>query len=763
MIYKNIFRVLALLFKKLGDWFGTDRKNSILKHVTKSIHRHRVPVVLQLTQGECGAACLTMILNYHGRKTSVSECRDFCDPGRDGLTAQTIVKVARNFGLRAKAYTVNLKNIKYLQLPAIIHWNFNHYLIVEKFTRGRVEIVDPAVGYRRLTIDEFDIGFTGVALTFEPGVHFKQNSSKGKSLWYKYLKAILLVPRSLRTLLQILAISLLMQVLGLAMPIFTKVLVDNVLPFHITNIMPILGIGIVLLVLSRIVITYLRGALFLYLQSRVDAHMMTGFFEHVLRLPFQFFHKLTTGDLIMRLGSNTMIRQALTNQTISIMLDGPFVLFYLVILLTQSLTFGGIVLVFGLVQVSILFASRTKMQDLMRRDLTASAESQSYLVEALKGIATLKASGTENRAYDHWSNLFFKHLNIILQRGHFSLVLRTAWTGLYALWPLTLLWVGAHFVMNNTMSLGTMLALNALAGSFLGPLSGLVSTGQQLQLVRAYLERINHVIETEPEQNPQEVQKAPHPITKIELKGVSFRYDKNSPLVLKNISVIIEAGQKVALVGRTGAGKSTLAMILLGLYVPEKGEILYNGMPLQKMNYQTLRSQFGVVLQESFLFNSSIRQNIAFNDPGMSLDELKEAARIAVIHDEIMRMPLGYDTIISEGGIGLSGGQRQRLSIARALAHKPSLLLLDEATSHLDAATEAMVDDQLSRLSCTRIVIAHRLSTIKNSDLILVIDNGSITELGTHGKLLAKSSHYAELIQCQLESESPELVLREND
>jgi ABC-type bacteriocin/lantibiotic exporter with double-glycine peptidase domain len=325
----------------------------------------------------------------------------------------------------------------------------------------------------------------------------------------------------------------------------------------------------------------------------------------------------------------------------------------------------------------------------------------------------------------------------------------TAMMGLRTFSPLLLLWLGAWQVLNGAMSLGTMLALNALAAAFLMPLASLVTNGQRVQVVGAYLERIADVLDAEPEQDLQAVQATPPLTGQIELKQVSFGYAPNAPLVLRDVSVTIEPGQKVAIVGRSGSGKSTLAKVLLGLYTPTEGAILYDGMPLQQLNYRTLRSQCGVVLQDAFLFSGSIRQNIAFNDPTLSLDHVVHAAQLAAIHDEILGMPMAYETLVAEGGSGLSGGQRQRLSLARSLAHQPTILLLDEATSHLDVVTENLVDQNLSQLACTRIVIAHRLSTVRNADLILVVENGMIMEQGTHGELLAREGHYATLVHTQ--------------
>ena len=718
-----------------------------VQRLVNALRPRRLSVIHQMSALECGAACLSMILTYYGRRTNVADCRNELDVGRDGLTALTIAKAARSHGLRVRAYSLNPHDFRFVQVPAIVHWNFNHFVVVEKWSRGKVTVIDPAVGRLSLTAEEFDAGFTGVVLMFEPGVHFERTTTPKQSLWRRYLLKYVL--KSPGLLLQIIGATLLLQALGLAFPIFTKLLVDYVLPFQVRDVLTICGLGMVLLVAAQAVTIYTRGTLLLFIQTRLDSRMMLDFFEHLLSLPFKFFQQRSSGDLLMRLSSNVVIRELLTSQTLSIVLDGSLVLLYLIVILTQASTFGFIVLAIGALQVCLLIATTRRVQTLMQSDLSAQSKSQSYLVEALTRIEAIKAAGAEERTLDRWSNLFFTQINISLQRGHLSILIDTGMMSLRLFSPLILIWYGAHQVLDGSMTLGTMLALNTLAAAFLSPLSSLVSNGQRLQLVGSHLDRVADVLEAEPEQSNTPDLEMPSLSGRIELKNVSFRYDLNAPEVLTNISLRIESGKKVAIVGRTGSGKSTLGKLLLGLYAPTEGRITYDDVPLESVNCRALRRQFGVVLQDSLLFSGSVRQNISFSDPSLSLDDVKAAARLAVIHDEIEKMPMGYETLVSEGNGGLAGGQRQRLSLARALAHKPVVLLLDEATSHLDAITEKHVEQNLSRLSSTRIVIAHRLSTIVNADIILVLDHGRIVERGTHNSLIVQNGLYAELVNSQ--------------
>ena len=710
----------------------------------------RVPVLQQVSMVKCGAACLAMLLSYHGRKTSISEIREQCGLGRDGLSALNIVKAARKYGMRVRAVSLKENDFRFVTLPAIVHWEFNHFMVVERWSTKFVEVVDPAMGRRKISAEEFDDGFTGVVLMLEPGAHFKRENKPAKLSLGTYVRQY--VQQAPAPVIQVIGASLLLQLLGLVVPLLAEVSIDQIIPLKMLSALDLFGLGMIMIVLAQLVTRLLRASVLIYVQSRVDLSMMLNFFEHLVSLPQRYFLQRSSGDLLARVESNGVIRDTISNQLFSTLLDGTFVIVYLVILFTQSLAFSITVVVIAGLQVILLLCTNKSVGELMSRELAAGGKSQGYITEALGGMKTLKAAGAEHRILDRWSNLFLEQMNISIRRNYLLSVIDTLMSTFNICAPLILLWIGTIQVINGGMQVGVMLALNALAGAVLTPVSSLVMTGKQLQLVRSHLDRLADVVEAEPEQNLQLVSQPPRLSGEIHLQGVDFQYDANSPLVLQDINVHIRPGQKVAIVGRTGSGKSTLGNLLLGLYLPTKGVIFYDGIPLHTLNYHEVRAQFGVVTQEASIFGGSIRENIALNYPDMPLELIIRAGQLAAIHEDIMKMPMEYETMVSEGGNALSGGQRQRLALARAISHSPAILLLDEATSSLDVLTERIVEQNIRRLPCTQIIIAHRLSTIRNADLIIVVDQGKIVERGTHGQLLTHSGYYSQLIQSQLAS-----------
>jgi ATP-binding cassette subfamily B protein len=703
--------------------------------------RH-IPYVQQLSITECGAACLTMVLGYHGRDVRLDEMRETCSVSRDGVSAATILRAAALYGLRGRGARVSVDELELLDRGTILHWKFNHFVVFDRMVRGGVEIVDPASGRRRVSLEDFGRSFTGVALLLEPGDDFIAGKRKQGHLSL----ALRTVLRRSRVLPRIVVTSVLIQLFALAVPIFTGQLVDRVAPHGDARLLVVLLVGVGATVVFNLLANLIRSHLLLHLRTLVDAKMTLAFLDHLVNLPFSYFQMRSAGDLLMRLNSNTTVREILTSGLLSGLLDGLLVLIYLVLMMVVCPVMGFVALGFGAAQLAALFLLQGRQRELATQNLQVDAKSHAYQVEMLTSIETLKAMGCEHRATSHWSNLFVDVLNVSLERGRLNASFESVMGTMRLATPLAMLALGATLVMQGRLTLGSMLAVNALGNSFLAPLFTLMASAMQLQLMRSYLERINDVLETPLEQE-RNVLRRQHNLTgQITLRRVSFRYSPLASNVVQDVSVDIEPGQFVAIVGRSGAGKSTLASLFLGLHRPSTGQILYDGIDLSELDLRAVRQQMGVVIQHHDLFASTISENIALADPSLPLSAIVEAAKLTEIHDDIMAMPLGYQTPLLDRGGAISGGQRQRIALARAIVHRPAILLLDEATSALDSVTEFRIQRALAKLLCTRIVVAHRLSTIVNADLILVMDEGQIVEFGTHRSLLSGGGLYARLV-----------------
>ena len=705
----------------------------------------RIPFVQQLEISDCGAACLAMTLAYHGHNVSPEEIRRATRTSRDGVDAISLIEAARSYGMEPRAFRVEIEGLKYLERGSILHWEFNHFVVFDRLVRDGVEILDPAAGRIRVPMERFSQSFTGVAIGLRPGEDFSKGRRSKAGTW-RYLRPLL---RRSGLVSKVGVISFLIQLFALATPILMGVIVDRVVPAGDRDLLLVIMVGLTAMVAFHLLSTFLRGHLLVALRTHLDVSITTGFISHLVKLPYQFFLQRSTGDLMARLNSNATVREILTSGAISTLLDGTLVSMYLLLIFAQSLAMGSVVVLLAACQVAILLVGYRPIQRVMAESLQAQARSQGYLAQMITGIETLKSVGAEARSVTQWENLFVDEVNASIVRGRLNALIETLSSGLRVASPLVVLSVGVLGVLNNDMSLGTMLALTALATGFLTPLSNLVAVGMQLQVLSSYMDRINDVLDTAAEQDPSMVELPGQLSGHITLERVSFGYSDAGPSVVNDISLDIEPGRSIAIVGESGSGKSTLAHLVLGLYSPASGRVLYDGKDLRGLQSNSVRQQLGIVPQSSFLFGTTIRANISLTYPEASNDEVERAARLAVIHDDIMAMPLGYETVLSDGGASLSGGQRQRIALARALVHDPAILLLDEATSSLDAVTESKIYANLEQLSCTRIVIAHRISTIARADLILVMDRGVFVEQGTHQELISAGGRYFELASSQ--------------
>jgi ABC-type bacteriocin/lantibiotic exporter with double-glycine peptidase domain len=687
-----------------------------------------------------------MILSYFGMASSVQEIRERLLLGRDGATAAALVRLARDCGLEARAYRLDPEHISRLRLPIVVHWNLNHFVVVESWSSRWIGIIDPAVGRRRITPGEFDASFTGVALQFFRTAALERRRRRRPRL-FAFIRPF--IPRTPLVIALVVLCSVLLSLLGLLPAALTRYVVDTVLAQHSGDMLNLVGGGALAFVLGQALTTFGRAELLLFLQTRIDANMMGRFLKHLLSLPYAYFQLRNAGDLLVRVSSNAVIRDLITVQFLALFLDGALVVIYLAVIGMASVVYCSVIVAVAVVQALVILGFTRRTQEMVQRELSKLSDSQSYLLESIIGVESIKAAGAEDRVFDRWQRLYDEQLHASLGRRSMDNRMEL-WLALLRVGaPLGILWFGTHEVLSGALTLGTMFALNAIAGATLTPVSSLASSAKQLQTVGVHLTRLQDVFSEKSEQQSADETISVELAGRIDLADVTFGYGNDTSAV-RNITLSCATAAKIAIVGRTGSGKSTLARIMLGLYQPVAGTVRFDDIPVERINLRHLRRQCGVVMQEPHMYSGSIIDNITLNVPDASYADIVRAATLAEIHDEIIAMPMAYETVLSEGGGGLSGGQRQRLAIARALLGNPRILLLDEATSHLDAWTESLVQRNIAQLASTRIVIAHRLSTIRDADLIIVLDQGEIVEMGTHDDLIRRNGQYSTLVESQL-------------
>ncbi|WP_084662804.1 peptidase domain-containing ABC transporter [Paenibacillus fonticola] len=701
------------------------------------IFKKKVPYVEQMDKMDCGICCLAMISAYHGKHVSLLELREFTGHGRDGISLLNLKKLAELLGFDTICQKLNLQQLNNDQLPLIIFWDEKHFVVLEKIYKNKYFVVDPEHGRRIFNEDEFSLKFSKYVLKCIPTKRLilkKQVSS-----WIPIIKLLFKTPR---ILLSLLATSIILQLISLAVPFFTKLIIDNVIISEASSKMYIYGLGIVILFFSLGIITLTRGKLVIFLQNLLDTQLTTDFFKHLLKLPYNFFQLRSFGDLLFRANSLQTIRELLSNYIFKCVLDIGVVVTILIYMFYQSTPLALWTIILGGLNIVFMIFSNYKIVERSKEEIVRSSIVSGTQTEMLYGISDIKLSGVEDIFLKKWCEEFNKLITSRRKKLELINYVNSISISITIFAPLLILFIGSKLVIANQLSLGSLIAFNTLTIQFFTLTSSLVQISNMFGQVKVHVNRIQDVMNSpipHESNNLKEINKFKG---EIKLENVCFKYSKYGENVIDNVSLHIQSGQKVAIVGKSGSGKSTLAGLLTGLYFPTEGTIKYDGVLLEELSKHQLRTNIGVVSQNVNLFNRSIFENISIHRPDASFEEVVEAAKIAQIHEEIMLMPMHYHTQISEMGMALSGGQRQRLAIARAILHKPRILLLDEATSSLDYINEQKIDAYFSSIQCTRVVITHRLTSILNADQILVIENGRIVCQGTHYQLISNNNYY---------------------
>ncbi|MET0339938.1 MAG: peptidase domain-containing ABC transporter [Polyangiales bacterium] len=715
--------------------------------IREALTRRTVPFVPQLTPTDCGAASLASVLSYFQKDVPIHEIRSRLGGGRNGVTAKQILTVARGYGFSARGVQITPDKLSLLPVGSILHWDLSHFVVFGGLLRkDQVRIVDPGIGVRTLSLSEVASSLSGVALVFEPGAEFVKQKAKRSGRYKRYARWIFGV-RDVWS--RVLLASLALQLIALSLPALTGLIVDKVVPRVDVDLLSLVAAVFLSVSSFYFLSTFLRARVLLALRTKVEVKISFDFLEHLLDLPYAFFQQRTTGDLIMRMSSQAVIRELLTTGALSALLDGALVVIYLVLLMIAAPWLAAIAVVVAVLQ-GLLFAVAGKRNArMMVESLSAQSQLEAYQVEMLSGIETIKSMGATDRAHARWSNLYVDALNRSIVRSELEGTFGSLLGTLRFIGPVALMLVGAYQVLNGQLTLGVMLSLSSLGSGFLDPVANLVSTAMTLSQLKGYLERIEAGRDTPRERGGGDHDVQTSEPAAVTVEDVSFSYASEPQPTLRGVSLTIEAGQCVAIVGGSGAGKSTLARLLAGLYEPASGSIAFDGVDLPRWNLAALRDRLGIVTQDTRLFSGSLLENVRLFDRSITEDAVVRACQLACLHDAITEMPMAYDTMLSDGGSSLSGGQRQRLSLARALVRRPRVLVLDEATSALDTITERQVQLNLRRLNCTRVIVAHRLSTIAEADRIVVLSAGKVVAQGTHAELLDNSADYRALVSAQ--------------
>lgn len=734
---QNLINQLKPLYFTILDWI-------------KRPDIRRTPTLIQMEAVECGAASLGMILGYYQRIVSLAELRQACGISRDGSKAPNILNAARRYHLQAKGLKANLEMLLQFECPYIVFWNFNHFLVVEGFHRDRVYLNDPATGPRTVSWAEFSESFTGVVLTFEPDEAFEPGGQR-RNLINALRDRI---QGSLSSLIYCLLVGFLLVLPGLAMPAFSKIFIDQVLIQEQQHWLRPLILAMMLTAILTGLLTRLQLQILRKLKIKLSMGMSSRFIWHILQLPTSFYDQRFAGEISSRIQLNDRLANLLSGQLATTAISGVMVVFYGLVMLSYDpvLTLIGIVTV-GINLFAMQWVARQRA-DSNTRLMQEQGKVSGVAIAGLQSIETLKASGLESDFFNRWAGYYAKSLNARQTIDSLNQRLSLFPVTLNGLSSMLLLSIGGLRVMEGALTIGALVAFQSLIQQFMQPVNRLIKLGGEVQELDGTLNRLDDVL-----QNPIDPCLESRSATLsfacpkldgyLELRNLTFGYSRVAPPLIENFSLTLQPGQRVALIGGSGSGKSTIAKLVCGLYEPWSGEILFDGHPRSHLPRAVITNSLAMIEQDVLLFAGSVRDNLTLWDPTIPDANLIQACQDAAIHDVILSLPGGYNADLLEGATNLSGGQRQRMEIARALVNNPSILVMDEATSALDTETEKQIDYNLRIRGCTCLIVAHRLSTIRDCDEIIVLHRGQVVQRGNHDDLCRVEGHYLQLIRSE--------------
>ncbi len=706
---------------------GQEPGDPVPPGVTRRIGLGRhLPVILQTEASECGLACLAMIANWFDARTDLPSLRLRFGLSRKGANFEGMVRVAAALGLDSRPLKLDMHNLPELQLPCVLHWDMNHFVVLKSVSAWRIVVHDPAIGVRTFTHEEFASHFTGIAMELSPAAGFAPRNERVDFTLPGLMGRISGLKRGLG---QILALALALEVVVIALPFYLQWVVDQALLAADRELLGVLALGFGLLVVLQAGMGAVRGWWVATLSARLNFQWLGNVFGHLVRLPLEFFEKRHVGHIVSVFGSVTVIQKTLTTSVVQALVDALMVLGTLAMMGLYSKSLMGVSAAAMALYALLRWAVFRSLRDASAEEIIHAAKQQTHFLESASGIQSVRLFGRGEQRRAGWMNMLADQFNAGLRVQRVHVTHETAQTLLFGLERVIVVWLAARMVLDGRFTVGMLFAYMAYKELFSARIGALIDTSSELAMLRLHGERVADIVlaETEAGEAPPAIEvDLSRREARIELRGVRYRYSPTEPWVLDGVDLVVEAGRSLALTGPSGCGKTTLVKVMLGLLPPTEGQVLFDGTPIHRLGLAHYRALIGTVMQEDRLFSGSLADNICFFDAEPDMDRIEESARLAAIDAEIREMPMGYHTLVGDVGIGISGGQKQRVLLARALYRRPRVLVLDEATSHLDLRNERNVNEAVHAMALTRVVVAHRPDTIAMADRIVEMAAGRI-------------------------------------